>query len=111
KPGVIAVNKQGKRFTNEANSYHDFIQAMVETCKNDDEVSTWLLCDHKALRTYGLGCVPPFPMPIGRYVKSGYLKQGQTIEELAQKIHVPAATLKATIERFNKDAARGEDPE
>lgn len=111
KPGVIAVNKQGKRFTNEANSYHDFIQAMVETCKNDDEVSTWLLCDHKALRTYGLGCVPPFPMPIGRYVKSGYLKQGQTIEELAQKIHVPAATLKATIERFNKDAAHGEDPE
>ena len=30
KPGVIAVTAKGRRFTNEGNSYHDFVQAMVE---------------------------------------------------------------------------------
>src|SRR3546814_3407993 len=28
KPGLIAINKLGKRFVNEANSYHDFVEAM-----------------------------------------------------------------------------------
>ena len=30
KPGVIAVTPKGKRFTNEGNSYHDFVQDMVK---------------------------------------------------------------------------------
>ena len=29
KPGLIAVTAQGLRFTNEANSYHDFMQALL----------------------------------------------------------------------------------
>ena len=59
KPGVIAVTPKGKRFTNEGNSYHDFVQAMVKACEGEAEVFAWLLCDHKALRNYGLGCVAP----------------------------------------------------
>jgi hypothetical protein len=30
KPGVIAVMRDGKRFANEGNSYHDFVQAMMK---------------------------------------------------------------------------------
>ncbi|MFX6823230.1 FAD-binding protein, partial [Acinetobacter baumannii] len=30
KPGVIAVTREGKRFANEGNSYHDFVQDMVK---------------------------------------------------------------------------------
>jgi succinate dehydrogenase/fumarate reductase flavoprotein subunit len=111
KPGVIAVTQQGRRFTNEGNSYHDFIQDMVAACKGQKEVSSWLICDHTTLRTYGLGCVPPFPMPIGRFLRTGYLKRGKTVEELAAKINVTPAALKATIDKFNKHAVRGEDPE
>jgi succinate dehydrogenase/fumarate reductase flavoprotein subunit len=111
KPGVIAVTQQGRRFTNEANSYHDFIQDMVAACKGQKEVSSWLICDHPTLRTYGLGCVPPFPMPIGRFLRTGYLKRGKTVEELASKINVSPASLRATIDKFNKHAVRGEDPE
>jgi hypothetical protein len=33
-------------------------------CKGQKEVSCWLLCDHRTLRQYGLGCVAPFPMPL-----------------------------------------------
>lgn len=111
KPGVIAVNPQGRRFTNEADSYHDFVQAMFKHCRDGARILAWLLCDHRTLRTYGLGCVPPFPMPLKRYLRSGYLRRGRTVEELAQAIGVDPATLRSTIEHFNEHARRGEDPE
>ncbi len=110
KPGVIAVTPKGRRFTNEGNSYHDFVQAMVAACEGEPEVSAWLLCDHKALRNYGLGCVAPFPLPIGRHLRSGYLKRGATVSELATQIGVDVATLQATVAEFNEAAQRGEDP-
>lgn len=110
KPGVISVTPKGKRFTNEGNSYHDFVQAMVKACVGEPEVSAWLLCDHKALRNYGLGCVAPAPLPIGRYLRNGYLKRGNTVAELAQQIGIPAATLEATVSEFNRTAEKGEDP-
>src|SRR5262249_15444805 len=72
KPGVIAVTRNGRRFTNEANSYHDFVQAMFEACRGEAEICAYLVCDHRALRKYGLGCVAPFPFPIGRHLRAGY---------------------------------------
>ena len=71
KPGVIAVTPKGKRFTNEGDSYHDFVQDMVRPAKGEPEVSAWLLCDHHALRNYGLGCVAPFPLPFGATSETG----------------------------------------
>jgi succinate dehydrogenase/fumarate reductase flavoprotein subunit len=111
KPGVIAVTTKGQRFTNEGNSYHDFVQALVGACQGQAEVSCWLLCDHRTLRQYGLGCVAPFPMPLGRHLRSGYLKRGATVADLARAIGVDAATLQATVQRFNGPARRGEDPD
>ena len=111
KPGVIAVTRRGKRFTNEGNSYHDFVQAMVQACQGEPEVSAWLLCDHQALRSYGLGCVAPAPLPIGRHLRSGYLKRGATVGELAQQIGVDPGTLEATVQEFNAAARVGQDPQ
>ena len=110
KPGVISVTAKGKRFTNEGNSYHDFVQAMVKACEGEPEVSAWLLCDHKVLRNYGLGCVAPAPLPIGRHLRSGYLKRGATVGELAREIGIAPATLEATVAEFNAAAKTGEDP-
>jgi succinate dehydrogenase/fumarate reductase flavoprotein subunit len=110
KPGVIAVTPKGKRFTNEGASYHDFVQDMVAANKGEPEVSAWLLCDHRVLRDYGLGCVAPFPLPFSRHLKSGYLKRGATIGELAKSIGIAPAVLQATVDEFNRSAANGEDP-
>lgn len=110
KPGVIAVTPKGVRFANEGNSYHDFVQAMVAACQGEQEVSAWLLCDHKALRAYGLGCVAPAPLPIGRHLRSGYLQSGNTVAELAARIGVEPSVLEATVSAFNDTARRGEDP-
>jgi succinate dehydrogenase/fumarate reductase flavoprotein subunit len=110
KPGVIAVTRLGKRFTNEGASYHDFVQDLVKATRGDKEVFAWEVCDHKTLRQYGMGCVAPFPLPIGRHLRTGYLKRGRTIEQLARNIGVDPSALKATVDVFNKDARRGEDP-
>jgi succinate dehydrogenase/fumarate reductase flavoprotein subunit len=111
KPGVIAVTSDGQRFSNEAFSYHDFVQDLVKACKGKrlPEFSAWLVCDHKHLREYGLGCVAKFPLPIGKYLRCGYLKRGRTLAELAQAIGVPAAHLAREVQTFNRDAAGGKD--
>jgi succinate dehydrogenase/fumarate reductase flavoprotein subunit len=110
KPGVIAVTRDGVRFANEGNSYHDFVQEMMKTAKPGEEIAAFLLCDHRALRKYGLGCVPPFPMPLGHHLKTGYLKRGETLAELATSAGIDAKGLEATVAAFNETAASGQDP-
>lgn len=111
KPGVIAVNKKGKRFVNEANSYHDFVQGMINGANIDGQITSWLICDRKTLRMYGLGSVPPQPLPIGKHLKSGYLKKGNSIAELAKNCGIDANGLEDTINKFNPLAKIGQDPE
>jgi succinate dehydrogenase/fumarate reductase flavoprotein subunit len=75
KPGVIAVTPKGKRFTNEGDSYHDFVQAMVKAAKpvRDHGVSRG---DHRALRKYGLGACHRFRCRCGHHLSTGYLRRG-----------------------------------
>jgi succinate dehydrogenase/fumarate reductase flavoprotein subunit len=110
KPGVIAVTRAGTRFANEGDSYHDFVQAMMKVAKPNEEIATFLICDHKTLRKYGLGCVPPFPMPLGHHLRSGYLMRGATIEALAAQAGIDPKGLADTISGFNTTAAEGRDP-
>ncbi len=111
KPGVIAVDLDGRRFTNEADSYHDVVQAIVKACAGRTEAACWLVADHRAIRRYGLGFAKPSPMPIGGQVRSGYLKTGRTPAELAREIGVDPATLEETIRRYNEGAEHGLDPD
>jgi len=110
KPGVIAVMRDGRRFGNEGNSYHDFVQAMTKAAKPGEEIAAFLITDHKSLRKYGLGCVPPFPMPLSHHLRTGYLMRGATLAELAAKAGIDAKGLADTVTLFNKDAAEGRDP-
>jgi hypothetical protein len=110
-PGIIAVNQQGKRFTNEANSYHSFGPAMVAASKDEEDVFAWLICDLKTIRKYGLGYAKPWPVPRALFYRNGYLKSGRTLAQLADRIGVPATVLEQTISTFNKAAVDGTDPE
>ena len=109
KPGVIAVMRDGKRFANEGNSYHDFVQAMIKAARPGEEIAAFLVCDHKTLRKYGLGCVPPFPMPLGHHLDTGYLMRGDTLEALAAKAGIDAKTFTETVKQFNATAPQGHD--
>ncbi len=111
KPGVIAVNRHGRRFTNESESYHDVGVAMIRTCEAEKETSAWLICDHPTVRKYGLGYAKPSPVPIQLYVKNGYLQRGETLRTLATSAGIDPEGLEETVARFNVDAERGEDHE
>ncbi len=111
KPGIIGVLRNGKRFTNESNSYHDVGAAMIEACRNDRETAMWLICDQATISKYGLGYAKPAPMPLGGFVRNGYLNKGRTLAELAQNAGLDPAGLEATVRQYNEGAVRGEDPE
>ncbi|MFO1107246.1 MAG: FAD-dependent oxidoreductase [Amaricoccus sp.] len=112
KPGVIAITRSGRRFVNEANSYHDFCQAMVRRCAEEEsDLAAWFIADHKTFRKYGLGFAKPSPVPYKHLIKQGYLLQGKTLTDLADQIGADGAELERTVARFNEAARRGEDPE
>ena len=110
KPGVIGVLQDGRRFTNESNSYHDVGAAMVRACNVQRETAMWLICDQPTISKYGLGYAKPAPMPLGPFVRNGYLARGRTLAELARNAGIDAAGLEQTVHAYNQDAVRGEDP-
>ncbi len=111
KPGVIAVTQNGRRFADEAANYHDFVQAMFRACQSHGEVAAYYICDHRALRRYGLGAARPWPLPYRRYLRTGYLKRGRTIEELAREARISEGGLIRTLSNYNYNARQGRDPE
>jgi succinate dehydrogenase/fumarate reductase flavoprotein subunit len=110
KPGIIGVLRNGKRFVNEADGYYDYVTAMMDRVPKGDEVCSWLICDHRFQRRYGLGFARPTPLPIAPYIRSGYLKRGYTLEQLAQACGIDSHGLAETVKEFNVHARKGEDP-
>jgi succinate dehydrogenase/fumarate reductase flavoprotein subunit len=109
KPGVIAVNRGGRRFTNESESYHDVGAAMIADGAGGKETAAWLICDHATIRKYGLGYAKPAPVPVGTFVRNGYLKRGATLRELAAATGIDAGGLEATVREYNEGAVQGID--
>ncbi|SLN66436.1 FAD-dependent oxidoreductase [Oceanibacterium hippocampi] len=111
KPGIIAVNPKGERFVNEADSYHDFGEAMQRHCATDGMApQAWLICDHRAIRRYGLGFAKPFPLPLWPHLRSGYLLRADSLDALARKAGIAPESLVRTVEAYNLHAGQGEDP-
>jgi len=111
KPGFIAVRRDGRRFVNEADSYHDFMSALFAATPEGEVAQAWLIGDHRAQRRYGLGWSRPFPFPTGPWVRKGYLHQADSLTELARQCGIDARQLEATVAAFNAGAEQGIDPE
>ena len=109
KPGFIAVTGQGHRFVNEANSYHDFMQALFKVAPDDP--FAWIICDSTAINRFGIGAVKPAPFPKVAHIASGYLKKGKTLAALADQIGVESEAFVRTVTAFNQQAHQGQDPE
>lgn len=111
KPGVIAVDRSGKRFVNEANSYHDLVMAMF--AGGDRAGPHHFICDTAFARKYGFGLIRPWPFTLSLepYKKHGYIVSGNTLGELAQKAGIDANGLEETIKKNNGMAATGVDPD
>lgn len=110
KPGLIAVNQAGRRFVNEATSYHEFVEAMHRAHETEPTIPAYLVCDTNFLRKYGLGLVRPAARSLSRFLDSGYLVAAGSLSELADKLGIGAAALADSVAQMNRAAASGHDP-
>lgn len=112
-PGCIMVNQAGKRYLNEAASYHIVGQKMAAAhLKHGNSNPSWMIFDHDFRHKYPMGPLLPLVpdwLQDGR-VKS-IMRKGRTLEELAVNTGIDPATLRATVARFNEFAVKGEDPD
>lgn len=111
-PGCMMVAQDGKRYLNEAASYHIVGQQMARRqAQTGDASPTWFVFDHRYRHSYPVG--PLYPIQPdwlhGKGVRS-ILKKGRTIAELAKAMGVDPSALEETIQSFNTHAATGSDP-
>ncbi len=114
-PGLVIVNKAGKRFSNEAAPYLEsglsFYQANSEAAPT---VPSYVVFDAVFRKKFPFGPIPPgYTMPDSRIAKRVWevLVKADTIEELAKKIGVDAKGLADTVAKNNQYAKTGKDLE
>ncbi len=110
KPGSIGVRRDGKRFVNEANGYYDYVEGLLAATPEGEPVEAWQIADAAFVRKFPLGMAKPLPVPLFPYLRSGYLKKGNTLEELAAACGIDPQGLAATVAEFNDNARKGIDP-
>jgi hypothetical protein len=111
KPGSLAIDASGQRFTNEANSYHHFCEAMLARMADTRSNRVFLIADMPFVRRYGIGLIRPTARPAHRFTDSGYLFRAKSPRSLAEQLSVDGIALEQTLIRYNENAARGVDPD
>lgn len=110
KPGLMAINGSGKRFVNEATSYHEFVLAMYASHKTETSIPSFLICDKTFMEKWGMGLALPGGRPRQHLIDSGYLIKANSLEELAAKLDIPSSNLSQSAQQFNDAAITGNDP-
>lgn len=111
KPGFIAVLRNGRRFTNEADCYHDFMNDLIAATPAGEPVEAWLIGDAQARWRYGIGWAKPLPFSDIYYQRCGYLYRAADASALAARCGIDSTTLQTTLKRFNQFAEQGQDPD
>ena len=100
--GAIAVNKHGRRYVDESLSY----KLLGDAVLRQPDAIAYQTFDQGIMDQAADG-VPPFDFrSAGR---RGLLLQADSVEALAAKIGVDAATLVSTVQRYNDFVANGRD--
>jgi 3-oxosteroid 1-dehydrogenase len=81
---------------------------MYERNKTVAAVPGWWVVDSDFMHSYTWSSRPPGDPP-KEWIDSGYMKRGNTVEELAKACGIDPAGFAATVERFNGFAAKGVD--
>ena len=121
----LKVNLEGKRFCNCGGGLYDFVLHAASEQPGQTYCTIWdanyeqyaQAADmHGCARLYPFenGAAPTFPMSTIQtmnqgLIDDGYIQVADTIEELAEKLNIPADNLKATVERYNDLYDRGVD--
>ncbi|MBE0595890.1 MAG: FAD-binding protein [Desulfuromonadales bacterium] len=105
-PHTILVNRQGKRFVNEASNYNDMGKAFGNFNENGTgyrNLPAWAILDSQYRTKYSLLTVSPGDPDPDWFIKD------DTLEGLAEKLGIDVAGLLETVERFNGFVCDGKD--
>ncbi len=121
----LKVNADGERFFNESGTYEGILHAdeyQKGHCHYSIFDATWTqfvqqtrMAGCSRLHAHPNGARPIFAwefiesVVMPKLIADGFVQKADTIEELAQKLRLPAKALKATIERYNELAHKGVD--
>ncbi|MFJ8504435.1 3-oxosteroid 1-dehydrogenase [Streptomyces avermitilis] len=108
-PGGLLVNAAGARFVNEAAPYSDVVHTMYERNPTAPDIPAWLIVDQNYRNRYLFKDVAPTLAFPGSWYDSGAAHKAWTLDALAGQIGMPAAALRATVNRFNSLALSGDD--
>jgi len=96
--GIMVDPATGTRFVNELADRKVRADAMLAN-------------GHPAIGITDAEAASHYPLSLDLILKPGYLKKFDTLDDLASAFKMPAAELKATVERFNSSVAKGQDDE
>ncbi len=113
-PGGIYVNRYGKRFCNEpdwtdilrASLIYDFVPD--HSRRDYLNVPPILIFDQEYRAKYVTNTLPEVER-VGEFPE--WVKAGDTIRELAEDLDIDPDALETTVERFNRFAREGRDPD
>ncbi len=123
----LKVNLNGERFANESAPYDFILHASIDQ-PGHTYATIWDANFQDYITQFKTqGCSRMFPFSNGAPVsaidletaiamnegmmEAGFIQQADTVEELAEKLGIPADNLVATVERNNENYANGEDPD
>ncbi len=107
-PGSLMVDRFGRRFVNEASNYNDVgrtLQDFDAATFTFPRARSWMIFDQAYRSSYHVGpLLRDEPDP-------EWIVVADDLASLAAKLGIDAGHLAETVERFNANAARGEDPD
>lgn len=112
-PGKIFVNNRGQRFVQEDAHWgyvnqEVFNEAMRTNWEYDGDIKIWLIQDSACMAkdVLSMASLSDLTTNYGKLIQIA-----DTLEELAEKIHVPADNLLETVARWNRISEEEKDPD
>lgn len=109
KPHSIVVDQSGVRYMNEAGSYMEFCQNMLQRHQTTPAIPSWWIFDQWHMNKYMFAGTMPGSAKPQEWYDSGYLKKADSLAELAVLIGVDPVVLERTVAQFNEGAGAGRD--
>jgi 3-oxosteroid 1-dehydrogenase len=107
-PHTMIVNARGERFVNESTNYYDITEAFGTRNNMRRNLPAWLILDQQFRDKYALLRSAPPPRVEGR---PSWLTTADTLEELAERVGIDRDGFLTQVERFNRFAEQGLDPD
>lgn len=109
KPHSIVVDQSGQRFMRESASYMAISKAILERQAQSPSIPSWMILDSQYIDKYWLVGGGVSKKKLQTWLDADFIKQGDSLEALAQACDIDPATLSNTVTRFNAFVDAGED--